>query len=292
MLRRHSKEDDPEKAILDALGARVPLYQREWTPEALLVALVDDRRVVVKVLSRLEKTSGVVLRERRTENGQYWFLERYVREPGVSIAEPSASDEAVAEPEGGQVGGSHRPGAFRKTSAPAPKGLADPSSLICSTEDPPSHQVAQPETSQQPRPPSQLILLRRALAAAGIPVAEIDPNVQHGHSVDRYLVLLDDGARIETFRRRAEDIGRDVGREVMVSQLPNQRHVAVDIARPDRQVVPFAPALEALLELIRFGGHLTCVHAHRSPHGKEAKQVHPRAEVGDETKDVQPRVQG
>ena len=42
MLRRHSKEDDPEKAILDALGARVPLYQREWTPEALLVHYADD----------------------------------------------------------------------------------------------------------------------------------------------------------------------------------------------------------------------------------------------------------
>jgi hypothetical protein len=185
MLRRRSKEDDLENTILDALGARLPLWQREWTPEALLVDLVDDRRVVMKVLSRLEKTPGVVLRARRTGNGQYWFLERYVREPGVSIAERSASDEAVAEPEGGQVGGAHRPGAFRKASAPEPKGPTDPLS-ICSTEDPFSHQVVQPAPSHRPRPLSQLELLRQALGAAGIPVAEIDPNVQHGNSVDRY----------------------------------------------------------------------------------------------------------
>ena len=67
MLRKRPSDSDPEKAILDALGAPLPLWQREWTPESMLVDLVDDRRMVLKVLSRLEKTPGVVLRARETE---------------------------------------------------------------------------------------------------------------------------------------------------------------------------------------------------------------------------------
>jgi hypothetical protein len=47
MLRKRPS-NDPERAILDVLGARVPLWQREWTPEVLLVDLVEDRRVVGK----------------------------------------------------------------------------------------------------------------------------------------------------------------------------------------------------------------------------------------------------
>jgi hypothetical protein len=246
MLRKRPSNEDPEKVILDVLGARAPLWQREWTPEAMLVDLVDDRRMVLKVLSRLGRTPGVVLRAQRAENGQYWFLERYVREPGLSIAERAASDEPVAEPESGQVGGADSPRAFRTASTPETKGLVDPSSPIRSTKDPPPHQLIPTEPSHKPHSSSQVDLLRRALTAAGIPVAEIDPNVQNGHSVDRYLVLLAGGARIEALRRRAEDIGRDVGSEVLVSQLPNQRRVAIDIARPDREVAPFGPALEAL----------------------------------------------
>jgi hypothetical protein len=256
MLRKRHSDDDPERTILDALGARVPLYQREWTPEALLVDLVDDRRVVVKVLSRLEKTPGVVLRERRTGAERYWFLDRYVRKLGDSVAERAAVDKPVAERGCCELDGATGSRPFRKASATDPKALADPLLPICRTEVPRPHQVIEPAPSQRPQTSSQIDLLRRALAAAGIPVVEIDPNVQNGNSVDRYLVLLRGGARIDTVRRRAEDIGREVGGEVLVSHLPSQRYIAIDIARPDREVVPFGPALEAMRVL----GHMDGLH--------------------------------
>jgi len=245
-LRRRPAEGDPEQLILNALGAGMSEWRREWTPEAILVELVDNARIVIDVLTRLAKTPGVVLRERSNGKGRHWFLARYASDPGDSHAERPVAGGPVAAPESGQPVGAHKPSPFQKASATEPKVPAEPSSTIRNTEELPAFQVSLPRPSQQPRPSTKLVLLRRALAAAGIPVAEIDSNVQVGPSVDRYLVLLDDGARIETLRRRAEDIGRDVGSDVLVSQLPNQRHIALDIARPDRGVVPLGPALEAL----------------------------------------------
>ena len=92
----------------------------------------------------------------------------------------------------------------------------------------------------------QIASLWRALEAVGVHVVEIDQNPQVGPAVIQHRVLLGPGERIDTLRRRAEDISREVGCDVMISQVPGQRTVAVDFPRPDRQIVPLAPAITAL----------------------------------------------
>jgi DNA segregation ATPase FtsK/SpoIIIE-like protein len=92
----------------------------------------------------------------------------------------------------------------------------------------------------------QANLLAEVLRAIGIRFVAVDSRPTIGPNVVRYHVVLEPAERTENLRRRAEDIGREMGCNVFISSLPGQRFVAIDVPRPDRQLVPLVPALDAL----------------------------------------------
>ena len=226
--------------ILEALGAGEPLWRREWTAEADLVALTRDRSGVTKVLNRLAREPDVLLDLRTTAHGRYWLLKRADRDPELHEAEDVVGEAPVRSRFRAPVV-AHRPleGRVAEAAFQAEPLMPDPEEVIPATDSEPLAVDAGPYADQIAR-------LRRALGAVGVRVQEIDPNPQVGPTVIRFRVLLEPGERIDTLRRRAEDISREVGCDVMVSQIPGQRTVAVDFPSPDRQVVLLAPAIAAL----------------------------------------------
>jgi DNA segregation ATPase FtsK/SpoIIIE-like protein len=156
-----------------------------------------------------------------------------------------------------------RPAAERQESPRgARSGPAQPAPTI--RDIPPGHmeggtadgneasQEAGTETHQAPeanRPElGQVAVLRRALGDIGVGVEHIDARPQVGPTVVRYRVVLKRGERIEGLRRRAEDLAREVGGDVLVSQIVGDRSVAIDLPRPDRQIVPIALALKSMTQ--------------------------------------------
>jgi DNA segregation ATPase FtsK/SpoIIIE-like protein len=99
----------------------------------------------------------------------------------------------------------------------------------------------------------QATLLANVLRAVGIRFVEVDSRPTIGPNVVRYHVTLEPAERTENLRRRAEDIGREMGCNVFISSLPGQRFVAIDVPRPDRQLVQLAPALDDLQRTAMLG---------------------------------------
>ncbi len=234
-MRSRNRGDDPEKMILEALGAREPLWRREWIAEEDLVDLTGDPSEVAKVLNKLARKAGVLLHLRRTAHGRYWLLARAGQIADGPENENSAEENRAQQPPKGPV--------------PEPVPQAEPPTLDADIEEEEDEipNIGREVPAQDAGPyADQIASLWRALEAVGVRVVEIDPNPQVGPAVIQHRVLLGPGERIDTLRRRAEDISREVGCDVMISQFPGQRHVAVDFPRPDRQIVPLAPAIAAL----------------------------------------------
>jgi hypothetical protein len=221
--------------ILEALGAREPLWRREWIAEEDLVDLTGDPSEVAKVLNKLARNAGVLLHLRTTPNGRYWLLKRAGRV--VDQREDSAEEDRAHQP----------PKCSAVSRAESPTLDVDADDDDDDDDDDEISDIGSEEPAQDAGPyADQIASLRRALEAVGVCVVEIEPNPQVGPAVIQHRVLLGPGERIDTLRRRAEDISREVGCDVMISQVPGQRHVAVDFPRPDRQIVPLAPAIAAL----------------------------------------------
>ena len=221
--------------ILEALGVGEPLWRREWVAERDLEHMTGDLSEVTKVLNRLARDPDVLLNLRTTPNGRYWLLKRAGR---VVDQRKDSAEEAPA----------HQP---PKGSMPAPVSQAEPPTLDADAEEEEEEEEIPDTGSEVPAQDAgpyadQIASLWGALEAVDVQVVEIDPNPQVGPAVIQHRVLLGPGERIDTLRRRAEDISREVGCDVMISQIPGQRHVAVDFPRPDRQIVPLAPAIAAL----------------------------------------------
>jgi len=68
--------DNPEDAILEALGAHEPSWMRRFTSEAELADLIDDRRRLPAVLARLVADPYVGLRVQQSGADHYWFPDR------------------------------------------------------------------------------------------------------------------------------------------------------------------------------------------------------------------------
>ncbi|MGB8295185.1 MAG: FtsK/SpoIIIE domain-containing protein [Polyangia bacterium] len=232
-MRSRNRGDDPEKMILEALGAGEPLWRREWIAEEDLEDLTGNLSEVAKALNRLARNPDVLLNLRTTPNGRYWLLKRAGRV--VDQRTDSAEEERAQQPPKGPV--------------PEPVPQAEPPTLDADIEEEEDEipDIRREVPAQDAGPyANQIASLWHALEAVGVRVVEIDPNPQVGPAVIQHRVLLGSGERIDTLRRRAEDISREVGCDVMISQFPGQRHVAVDFPRPDRQIVPLAPAIAAL----------------------------------------------
>lgn len=75
-MRSRPSGDDCLNQVLDALGIRDPLWQRELISEAELLSITRDRRELARVLDRIARMDGVLVQVRNTKNGRYWFLEQ------------------------------------------------------------------------------------------------------------------------------------------------------------------------------------------------------------------------
>ncbi|MGC9986879.1 MAG: DNA translocase FtsK [Polyangia bacterium] len=90
--------------------------------------------------------------------------------------------------------------------------------------------------------------LHRILRSYGIAVRDDCPAPLVGPTIVRHRVALGAGVTAASLRRRAEDIGRALGCEVLVSNLPGEPFIGLDLPRTDRQILPLLPAIEALPE--------------------------------------------
>lgn len=90
--------------------------------------------------------------------------------------------------------------------------------------------------------------LRAACQDFGIRVLEIDPEkVDTGPSVLRYKILLAPGEQGEKLRKQAENLARQLAATTVpiIDFLRGTNYMHLDLARPDREVVPIEPLLKS-----------------------------------------------
>ena len=233
-------------SILRALGAAKPLPRRCWVSERTLSSIVRDRRDLVEVLEHLARDPQIRLRARGTGSERQWFLDqgklkvtrhevapREATEAGDPTCTPDDDDEeevlldtASMPPRLSRLPADPRFGALRGTTQP---------SLPAQVR----HQGRQPD-------PSKSSDVWQVLRDLGVTVSEDSPQPKTGHGGIRHYLALAPGERMESLRRCIEDIGRAFGCEAYVCNLPGERFVALDLARPDRKILPLLPAIEAL----------------------------------------------
>jgi DNA segregation ATPase FtsK/SpoIIIE-like protein len=233
-MKTRFRTGEVELTILEALSEGEPYWRRGWVSERALLDEVRDRSSLDKALQRLARRPDILLRGQTTAHGRFWLLAR-----GSADSDVVRSDSLIEDDR-------PRPRAIGGRSPPVP--AEEPMEL----DGPP---VAEPvgaepvfrreqavdERKEKPGIPD----LQRALEDVGIRVASVGPNPQIGPTVIQHQVVLAPGERIEQVRRRAEDLSRELGRPVFVSQLPGHRYILVDLARPDRQTVSLLPALKS-----------------------------------------------
>src|SRR6516164_1931759 len=88
--------------------------------------------------------------------------------------------------------------------------------------------------------------IKAACQDFGIRVTEIDPhNVEIGPSVLRYKIKLAPGEDSARLRKQAENIARQLAATSIpiIGFLPGTHYEYLDLARPDRQIIPIEPIL-------------------------------------------------
>ena len=75
-MRSRALDGDFLTEVLNLLGNRDPLWQRELIPEAELLSITRDRRELARVLDRIARMDGVLVHVRNTKKGRFWFLEK------------------------------------------------------------------------------------------------------------------------------------------------------------------------------------------------------------------------
>jgi DNA segregation ATPase FtsK/SpoIIIE-like protein len=226
--------------ILEALGARDPLWKREWTAEKELRSNGRDHREVARALEQIARMGDVVLHVRSTGNGRFLLLGKADSRSSFS----RTRDTCASEPRTHEAGAAEdtRVGNDGGATAQKPEVKALPAPLMRRPAGPP--QLGRQKSPPTAGPDEPARALRRAIEEIGVAVEHVDPVPLVGPSVTRYRVRLAAGERFRQLRRRAEDLARELGNEVFVSQVPGDRYVAIDLPRKDRQVVPLTSALK------------------------------------------------
>ena len=236
--------------IIKRLGGDLPSWKREWVAEAELFGGRAGRREITAAMEYFAKADGMRVDIRSKGDARYWLLARAPQttltgKPARASAHsrgrsdlPSASPAEDVESD--EVGGEYDEGPDDCT----PEAVSTP--------------VPEPRI-EQPRPPSEIgrpasdeaSRLAGILRAIGIRIIEVNPRPTLGPTFTRYEILLPPNERTETLRRRAEDIGRELGASIQISHLPGDRHVAIDVPREDRQLVSLLPILDQLKRGVR-----------------------------------------
>lgn len=106
-----------------------------------------------------------------------------------------------------------------------------------------------PDAEEQKVIQQQTHGLLKAFKDFNLPIEELDPSkIQVGPSVIRYRVRLKPGARVGALKAVEEDLGRELALESppMVSTIPGENYVAVDVPRPTPKAVPLGKAVKRL----------------------------------------------
>jgi len=240
MRFRPSSSGDLVSEILDALGVRDPLWNREWIAESELKSISRDSRALARAVDQVTRMDGVVLDFKNTANGRFLLLRKADREGSISRTRMVSTREGGAEladmPEDLSAG-RHSDNTAEKSEVQARR-----TPLMLRPAGPP--QPGRKKTLATAAPDEPARALRLAIEEVGVAVEDVDPVPLVGPSVTRFRVRLAAGERFRHLRRRAEDLARGLGSEVFISQVPGDRYVAIDLPRKDRQVVPLVSALE------------------------------------------------
>jgi hypothetical protein len=227
---------------LDALGVKRQLWDREWIPEADLRAVCPDPRELARVLDRISRTEGLLLHLRTTKRGRIFLLEW------------SVTAQLPFSPPGTCVAGEASGAEHGETGDVDPEPIED-ARLFLPTSPPTGHVRLRPcgaglaptlESSSCSGAIADLdaATIRRVVEAMGVRVDHVDPAPIVGPAFRRYRVFLESGERYRHLHRRSEDLARELGGDVFVSQVSGERWVALDVPRKDRQVVPLASVMD------------------------------------------------
>ena len=210
----------PVDVVLAALGAVERPFRRRWVQEGLLADLLPDRNEFIEVIDHLKRDPEIRIRVRGFGERRQWFLER--GKP-TEVSEQAGQEQPwhqeieKDEPESADEDGPpSAPAICQQTRTGGP-------ALTPSTEE-----------------------LHRILWSFGIAVRRECPDPLVGPTIVRHRVALDAGVTAASLRRRAEDIGRALKCEVLISNLPGEPFIGLDLPRTDRQILPLLPAIEAL----------------------------------------------
>jgi len=228
--------------LLQRLGADLPTWRREWFPEAELFGDRADWREVAKALDRFAREEGALLHVRSKGDERYWFLARPPVKPSSPESPKRSQVPKAVEMRGGASSVQELKEEAEGTAIDEEECVGKAAPILPTPRVELGQVVPESESpaSEQTQP------LLRVLRSVGIRVAEVDSRPIIGPNIIRHRVLLHPAERTETLRRRAEDIGREMGCRIMVSQIPGERYLAIDVPRSDRQVVPLLPALALL----------------------------------------------
>jgi len=167
-------------------------------------------------------------------------VRRYVTGEPVAAAQSAAGTATVPAASHGEEAGS---GADRTASeAPAGQDGASTQGIV-------EGETAVAGNAEERRIRELAAALRRVLRDHAVSVLDVDPDlVQRGPSVLRFRVKLGPGARVQTLRARAEDIGRELAcrSTPLIDNLPGEQYVSVDLERPVHQTVLLEGALQNL----------------------------------------------
>lgn len=236
-MRRRSVLEPDFETMLRKLGADLPPWRRERIPESELLGGAD-RREVVAALERFARTEGVLVHIRTIGGQRYWLLAS--GPPPTSRPAALRTSRQPTDPEPFEVLDELRGHADQVDEDDHAIRDAAPLASPARGERLPQDSVTTGSASDCASRMAQILSL------IGIRVVEVNPRLIPGPNSTRFEVLLHPNERTETLRRRAEDIGRELGASIQISHVPGRRHVAIDVQREDRQIVSLFPALEGL----------------------------------------------
>ena len=90
-MRSRPSGGDVLTEVLNVLGNRDPLWQRESIPESELLSITRDRRELARVLDQIARMDSVLVHVHNTKKGRYWSLERAGAERVTSTGRGTAA---------------------------------------------------------------------------------------------------------------------------------------------------------------------------------------------------------
>jgi hypothetical protein len=244
-MRFRPSDGDLVSEILDALGARDPLWRREWIPEDELRELTRDRREFARAIAQIQRREDILVHIRSTENGRSFFLAK------ADASHPPAEAAFLPKPRG-------RPRLDQHARADTPGERQEGADLSepgrdagIATPAPVTPRLSAPARAGRSclRAGDAANDVCRAIRGIGVRVDHVDPEPIVGPTVVRHRVYLAPDERVRHLQRRAEDLARGLGSEVFVWHVPGEKWVAVDLPRKDRQLVPLAPVLTQMASM-------------------------------------------